>query len=97
MIYMNLYRANNNFELRTIAGENMLVPTGNADFEPGTLLMLNETGGWLWDLLKEEKSTEEILSSTQKEFSDEDGIMESSIEEFLAEMVDQGLVIRRNL
>ena len=94
---MNFYKANTNYELRTITGENMLVPTGNGDFDPGTLLMLNETGGWLWELLKEEKSAEEILSSAKKEFLDEDGNMESSIKEFLAMMVAEGLVIRRVL
>ena len=94
---MYLYKVNDNFELRSIAGENMLVPTGTADFEPGTLLMLNETGSWIWNLLKEEKSAEEILSAAKKEFTDEDGTMESSINEFLNEMAEQGLITRRQL
>jgi hypothetical protein len=86
------YRAKENYELRSIVGEHMLIPTGGSDFAPGTLLMLNETGCFLWELLQQPKSREELLAAARAEFEDRDGGMEASIREFLDHMVAQGLL-----
>ena len=85
------YRANQNFELRTIAGEHMLIPTGGEDFAPGTLL-LNETGCFLWELLREQKSPEELFTAARAEFEDPDGDMETSIREFLEKLKARNLL-----
>ena len=86
------YRANQNYELRTIAGEHMLIPTGGEDFAPGTLLLLNETGCFLWELLREAKSPEELLKAARAEFEDPDGDMETSIREFLEKLKARNLL-----
>lgn len=86
------YRASENYELRSIAGEHMLIPVGGADFEPGTLLLLNETGAFLWELLREPKGAEELLAAARAEFEDPTGEMETSIRDFLAQMREKKLL-----
>ena len=86
------YRARENYELRTISGEHMLIPTGGEDFAPGTLLLLNETGAFLWERLREPQSPAELLTAARAEFEDPEGGMESSIREFLAQMTEKNLL-----
>ncbi len=87
------YIRNNHYLLRSIAGEHMLVPTGEADFEPGTLLMLNETGCFLWEQLKDWTDDEELLKAVRLEFEVSEDFFEKQISEFLGLLIDNGLLL----
>lgn len=49
------YQARENYKLRSIVGEHMLILTGGSDFAPGTLLMRNETGAFVAAAAADEK------------------------------------------
>ena len=85
------YRANPDFLLRTIAGETLLMPTGSA--MSGMMLPLSETAAFLWQLLQEPKSIEDVILAAKEEYADEEGILESSIREFIETHVKSGLIL----
>ena len=62
------YQANSNFILREIAGEYILVPTGKELENFNGLATINGTGAFLWKLLHEPKSIDEIIKCFAKEF-----------------------------
>lgn len=90
-----VYQARPNYVLRTISGEHLLVPVDGEDFTPGTLLMLNRTGCFLWETLQEPKTLPEIFTAAKGRFEDRDGTMEASITEFLELMAEKRLIEER--
>ncbi len=85
------YRANPDFLLRTIAGESLLMPTGMA--MSGMMLPLSETAAFLWQLLQEPKTVQDLVFIAQAEYEDEDGAIESGIREFIEEHTQSGLIL----
>ena len=70
-----------NFVKRDIAGETFLVPIGDAAKMYSGLIVLNELGSFLWDLIAEGKDEEDLLSAILGEY-------EISREEAQADMKD---------
>ena len=85
------YRANPDFLMRTIAGETLLMPTGSA--MSGMMLPLSETAAFLWRLLQESRSAEDLILAAQTEYEDSEGILESSIRDFISIHVKSGLIL----
>lgn len=42
-------RLKNNFELRNVCGENVLIPCGKGGVDLNCIIHLNETGAFLWN------------------------------------------------
>ena len=68
---------------RTIAGDVILVPVGDASLELKGLLTLNETGERMWDLLPQ-CDTEEAL--VQQMLAEDEATLRADMAEFLAEL-----------
>ena len=85
------YRANPNFLMRTIAGETLLMPTGSA--MSGMMLPLSETAAFLWQLLQEPQTIESLILAASAEYTDQEGILESSIREFIETHTKSGLIL----
>ncbi|WP_190324818.1 PqqD family protein, partial [Mediterraneibacter catenae] len=51
------------FVLRRIAGENVLIPVGNQGDKFQGIITLNETGRFIWEKLEEGKNLEEIAET----------------------------------
>ena len=88
------YRANPNFLMRTIAGETLLMPTGSA--MSGMMLPLSDTAAFLWQLLQEPKTIEDLIFAANEAYTDSDGILESSIREFIDTHTKTGLILEDN-
>ena len=76
--------------LREVAGEYMLLSTGT-DFG-NCLMMLNETGAFLWKQLKEPVSPEELLQICLDTFESDSEIIKQDLEEFLTRLADRKLI-----
>ena len=68
---------------RTIAGDVILVPVGDASLELKGLLTLNETGERIWDLLPECDTPEEIIQRMLEEYDVEEACLRTDVQEFL--------------
>ena len=53
---------------REIAGDTILVPVGSGVYDSNGLFALNELGGFIWDLLPEADTEEDILKAILEEY-----------------------------
>jgi len=84
-------KRNNNFVMRDINGETLLVPRSMHNFLNG-LVVLNETGRYIWELLDNERSIDDMAVSVAEQFDVNISVARADIQVFLAEVKDLGLV-----
>jgi hypothetical protein len=56
------------FMLRKVAGENVVVAIGEASKSLNGMIKLNDTGAFVWNLLKDGASKEDIVEKMCKEY-----------------------------
>lgn len=71
---------------RTIAGDVILVPVGDASLELKGLLTLNETGERLWDMLPQCDSQEALVQQMLEEYDVEEAVLRADVEAFLTRL-----------
>lgn len=86
------FMANPDFMLREIAGESVLIPVGEAGSFENSVISLNETCSFLWQLYQTPRTVEEVTAEARKEYSDPDGMMETQIREFTNAYLQYGLL-----
>lgn len=89
---VRMFKANPNFLLREVAGEAVLVPVGEAGIFENSVISLNETCRFLWQLFQEPRTVEDVIAEARKEYSDPDGEMEQGIYDFIREYLKYGLL-----
>ena len=83
-----------NYILRKIAGEYIVVPTGSAAMDFKGLITLNDTGVFLWKLLQEDDQTKEsLLDALCEEYEAVREEAKADIEEFLQRIRSEGMLI----
>lgn len=80
------------FVLREIAGEYIIVPTGNTALEFNGLISVNEVGKFLWDLLQCEVTEEEMVRKTLEEYEIDRETVEQDVGEFLEKLWKNGIL-----
>ena len=68
---------------RTIAGDVILVPVGDASLELKGLLTLNETGERMWDLLPQCDSEVALVRQMLTEYEVDEATLRADVGEFL--------------
>lgn len=68
---------------REIAGESFLVPLGKTVYDTNGLFVLTELGTFIWDLLPEADTKEQILEKILAEYEVEESTAKNDLEEFL--------------
>lgn len=85
-----------NYLLKEIAGNYVVIPTGQNIIDYKRMLHLNETGAFIWKLLENDISYEDIMDALIKEYeaSDDDrSIIQSDLNEYLDHMRKLNLII----
>lgn len=83
-----LYRANSNYVLREIAGEHVLIPTG--DLPGNVMITMNKTCAFLWKQMQEPKTVEDLIFAAKEAYDDPQGELEVHIREFVDDRVQSG-------
>ncbi len=81
-----------NFELRNVCGENVVIGTGieNVDFD--RIIHLNETGAFLWqEAQKGDFSVESLTKALLNEYEVEESTARADVEAFVAKLTEQNL------
>ena len=86
--------ANSDFVFRKIAGEYILVPTGKEVESFNGLVSINETGAFLWNLLKEPKTYGEIIDAFGKEYELTTEESEKDVSDFLEQAVKGRVILK---
>lgn len=86
-------KRNKDFMLREIAGEVVLVPTGEATQNFNGLITLNEVAAFIWKHLDEAKTEEKLAEMILGEFDTDRETAEGDVQRFLQALYEQGMVV----
>ena len=79
-------RVKENFILRQIAGESLLIPVGEAALAVNGLIALSESGAFLYERLKTECSRQELIDALLAEYEVTAQIAGADVDAFLEQM-----------
>lgn len=85
-------KINNEFVLREIAGDYIIIPTGKMALDFNGMITMNEVGVFLWKKLQEEVTFEELLKAVLDEYDVEEEVAKADIQEFLDKLVQGGIL-----
>ena len=71
------------FILRTVAGENVVIPSGN-ELDLNMMITLNGTGAFLWKQLEKECDLEYLVQELRKEYDVDEVTACNAVEGFIA-------------
>lgn len=86
-------RIKEGFVLREVAGQIMVIATGEASKNFHGMIKLNSTGKDIWVALQEGKSEAEIIKDLQDKYQIEEIQAKNDTEEFLNQMLEAGFLI----
>lgn len=85
------YIANPDFMMREISGECVLVPLGDTGFMGNSVLMLNDSCRFLWELFQKPHTVDEAVLEAQKIYEESEELP-SDIRQFVEEYLSAGLL-----
>lgn len=86
-------RIKNGFVLREVAGQNMVIATGEASKDFHGMIKLNNTGKDIWQGLQKGLSECEIAQSLQEKYQIDGEKALEDTKEFIKKMVEMGFVV----
>lgn len=72
--------------LREVAGSNIVVPVGSGVMDFSGVITLNEVGAFIWRLLENDTTKEEIVSKMLEEYDVEKAVAENDVEEYIVKL-----------
>ena len=82
----------NDFILQNVAGEYLLVPIGQRVVDLNGIITLNATGRYIWELLAEHRSVEELVAAIVEHFDVDFERAQADAKIFLDEISRMGLI-----
>ncbi len=77
---------------REIAGERFLVPVGKSVYDANGLFILTDVGAFIWDLLPNVDSQDQILTAVLTEYQVDEETAKKDITEFLQKLADLEII-----
>ena len=77
---------------RDIAGDTILVPVGKTVYESNGLFVLNEVASFIWDILPDLDSEEEVVAKILEEYDVTQQQAASDTAEFFAKLRDMKII-----
>lgn len=77
---------------REIAGETVLVPVGKAVYDANGLFVMNELAAFIWNLLPDVGTAEEICKAVLDEYDVSEETAARDVEEFLAKLRELDII-----
>ncbi|KIR02096.1 hypothetical protein P261_00910 [Lachnospiraceae bacterium TWA4] len=73
----------------------MIVAVGDTVENENKLMMLNETGYFLWENMQEFVTLDELISKAESEFDEGKEILKEQIQEFVVLLLGKGILKER--
>ena len=83
-------RIDKRFILRRVAGEYLVVPTGEKAGNCNGLILLNASGAFLWSCLQEECTIEDLVERMKEEYETSGTELQKDLKQFLETMQEIG-------
>lgn len=87
-----LFRAKSGFIHRKVANEDVLISVGSGIANFNGYILLNPTASFLWDMLKEPRSIQELGEAVAEEFEVSLAEAKADVTEFIHMLSDKGMV-----
>ena len=81
------------FVLRQVCGEYMVMAVGRQTLDFKGLIKLNESGAFLWEQLKEDRTEQELLAALTAEYAVEEAVAKADITAFLTSLREAELLV----
>lgn len=89
------YTVNPDFILREIAGEAVLVPTGDSTEFSNSIISMNGTAVFLWKIFMDTATGREAIEKAKAEYeSPEEGDLEEDVQAYIWEFCQHGLLVK---
>ena len=85
-------KVDNEFVLREIAGDYIIIPTGKTVLGFNGLITVNEVGANLWNMLQKDVTIDDLVQGILKEYEVEEEVAREDIQEFLATLEKNGIL-----
>lgn len=79
-------KVNSDFVMRNIAGENILVPTGEAAEKFNGMITMNEAAAFMWQNIDEVETKEDLVKMVLDEFEVDEETATRDVENFINEL-----------
>lgn len=86
-------RIKKGFVLREVAGQNMVIATGEASRDFHGMIKLNNTGKEIWQGLQEGLTIDEIAKGLQEKYQIDGEKAKEDTQEFISKMLEMGFVV----
>lgn len=80
------------FVLKELAGSFMVVPLGSQVMNFSSIIKLSESGAFLWRLLDDEKTIDELTQAMLSEYDVDESKARTDIEKFVKKLEDADLL-----
>lgn len=80
------------FVLRQVAGENVVIPTGDA-LNLNVMITLNDTGVFMWKLLEQETDEDAMVAATLEEYDVDEASARTHVSAFVAKLKEHDFLV----
>ena len=80
------------FILKEVAGSFVAVPTGENLVDFNAMITLNGTGAFLWEVLQEERTAEQLVDAMIEEYDVDRDVAKADVEDFIKLLKDNDLL-----
>lgn len=80
------------FILREVAGESLLIPTGQTALKMNGMIVIDRVGAYIWQMIEDGKNKEQILEKVLERFEIDRDTAEKDMNEFLDKLNSAGLL-----
>jgi len=78
--------------MHTVGGENLLVPLGSRVMDLNGMVILNNTGRFIWTLLAEERSVDDLATAVAERFDVDLECAAADVRSFVDELARMGVL-----
>ena len=89
---MNIMKIKEGFILKNVADSFVVVPTGANIVDFSAMITLNETGAFLWEILKEDVTEENLIAALMSEYDVDEKTAGEDVAEFVAVLADKKVI-----
>ena len=82
----------NGFVIRSVGGENVVVPVGEMSKEFHGMITLNETGAFLWEKLSEGATEEQLVDALLENYEVDKALASTDVKAFITKLSDNNLL-----
>jgi hypothetical protein len=80
------------YVLRSVAGENLIVPVGGNNINFNSAMTLNETGAFLWQLLTADTTRDALIDAMTKEYDIDADTAKKDIDIFITSLKEHSIL-----